>query len=323
MKNCIMKKMLKPLLSIIFLFFTAYAYSSNIVYIFAHGLGATQKQADLFAALASGPIISFDFPDAKGTDQYDSNLVNLGQKIDMEALHGAYQRAMMQFPGYDVVFIGLSRGSATILNYMAHYKPKNVKALILESPFDTLVNLVEHLMNRFHLGFLPTSVGIKIAQFHFKAVDPLGIFPAESINEIAHDIPIIFIHAQNDQVVPIKSSRNLYCQLVKNGHGDVYLCEFADGLHGKLMIGTYVQEYINGVHAWLKKYHLPHNEQAAQQGNSLLSNYQPTIEEVALRPEICAQKKVPAVPYGKFSTVASIVLGPYLFIANLIKLIFV
>lgn len=273
----------------------SHAADSQYVYIFAHGLGAYQKQAlDLYARykdflvspnywVLNEPLAIFDFPDAKTKEnEYHAKLVNLAQKADMERLEHIYNEVVRQFPGKKIILVGLSRGASVIINLMATKKLDNVAAIILESPFDTLKSIVIHLLNRYHIHWLPyaRNLGFKIAKKHFPSLDINGIFPMQIISKMPA-VPILFVHSRKDKVIPINSSRKLYVKLALAGHKDIYLLELKNGLHGKILASPEGELYQNAVHAFYKKYDLPHDPQLAILGESLL--VQPTVPDVMAR----------------------------------------
>lgn len=270
-----------------------------ISYLFAHGLGATKDQATMFFAnkpsttkeshyesnkswLIQEPCFLFNFPDAKGEDLYDRKKVNLGQEEDIATLLTAYQAAVEMAPNCPLVGVGISRGSSVLINAASDM---NLKALVLESPFDTITAVIKHLLDRFKVSWLPLSekLAYKICQTHFPQIKIDGICPLYMLEKIPADLPIIFIHSKKDKVVPINSSRRLYMKLRQLGHEHVYLVELASGNHGKLLIGPDSEFYLLTVHAFYKKYGLPHDPDYAQRGAHLLALCQPSIAEVAQR----------------------------------------
>jgi predicted esterase len=274
-----------------------------VSYLFAHGLGATYNQAtSLFAQIrceqADGsivcnpywimkdPIALFNFPDAKNDqNEYHKEAVNLGQQKDMARLHEAIRATKNELPNHDLILAGISRGSAAIINYVALYQPDCVKALVLESPFDTLKSIINHLMKRFGVSWVPFSekIGFKIAQSQFPELDLQGVVPLKTAPYLPYDLPILLIHSKKDKVIPVKCSREIYMILRQTGHQHVYLFELHNGAHGKLMNGPDAIHYQNVVHAFYKKYKLPHHEPFARDGEHLLLLSQPTINDVKIR----------------------------------------
>jgi pimeloyl-ACP methyl ester carboxylesterase len=274
----------------------------QIAYLFAHGLGATQQQFSLFARVGPeridgsykgnsywflyDPLVLFNFPDAKNDyGEYVKEHVNLGQKKDIDQLHDAIDRALLQMPGFKFVLTGISRGSATIFNYLALTQPPYVSAVVLESPFDSFKSIINHLLKRFGVQWVPFSdrIGAKIAQSQFPSLNLDGITPLKVASYIPYNVPILLVHSVKDRVVPIQCSRKLYMKLKESGHQHVYLLELPGGDHGKLMNSEHAVLYQNVVHAFYKKYGLPHHEGFAVQGEYMLSMAQPGILEVQSR----------------------------------------
>jgi len=275
----------------------------EVVYLFAHGLGATQEQAYPFMPttdksewIINKPVALFDFPDAKENNlTYEHSKVNLGQEIDMERLHSAYEKIVEQYPSATVVLVGISRGAVTILNYVALYKPKAVRAIIIESPFDCFANVANHLLNRFHIGWIPfsKSICLRLIRRHFPLLDVNGICPLKTVPELDHSISLFIIHARTDRTIPINSSRNLYKILLQNGHPNCYFLELASGEHAKLLQGHESHLIYKLTHAFYKRVGLPHIAQLASHADHLLASYcQPSLTEINER----MRKRVRTLP---------------------------
>jgi len=256
------------------------------VYLFAHGLRANQEQGlELFSNhynnrwIIQQPFVLFDFPDAHPKKGHCRDKhVNLGQWEDMERMRRAYEYANKRMPDSEgVVLTGISRGAATCLNFIATHQPEKVRALVVESPFDTLRTVVKHLLKRYKLKWIPysTSMGLSLADSKFESLNPKGSFPIDLVKSIPHDIPILLIGTRYDDVIPIKSIHALYDELRRCGHEDVYFLELTSGKHGKLTKSNQSNTYINCVHAFYQAYDLPHDEQFAQMGQMTLAQCQP------------------------------------------------
>jgi hypothetical protein len=267
---------------------------SKIVYLFAHGLRSSYLQSHKLTEgcnperwIMHKPLASFDFPDAKTEKSIcDRKEVNLGQEQDVACLAEAYEKTLLETsPDHGIVLVGISRGSATILNFAAIHKPEKVKAIVVECVFDTLGSVVRHLLRRFYVHWVPFShkAGTKLVSTHFPLLDCKGMFPLKTVAEIPHTIPVMLVHSVHDNVVPINSSRRLYCQLAKAGHKQVYLLELASGGHGKALAGADGESYQYAVHAFYKRYNLPHNEVWAKKGENLLKCCQPDMKDVVER----------------------------------------
>jgi len=59
----------------------------------------------------------------------------------------------------EIVIFGLSRGASAVLNLMALYNPPQVKALVLESPFDTVGSIIDNKRKQLHLEWFSHDAG--------------------------------------------------------------------------------------------------------------------------------------------------------------------
>lgn len=261
----------------------------DIIYLFAHGLRSSQAQGlNLFSNhynkkswVIQQPFMLFDFPDAHEKKGYcRDEHVNLGQEEDIERIRQAYDYAQKKLPqSQGVVLTGISRGAATCINFVAMHQPEKVKALVIESPFDTLKSVVDHLLNRFNLSWMPysTDVGMMLVDSKFERVDPQGLFPLDLIVHIPGHIPILIVGSHSDDVVPITSVRRLYAALKRTGHAHVYLLELTKGRHGRLIKGEQREVYSSCVHAFYERYSLPCIRELAEQGKEILAECQPDL----------------------------------------------
>lgn len=258
--------------------------SSNIAYIHCHGLGGNQNQALYYYSdnrntqrpwILTTPLITFDFPDVKHNGKqyengYNKQKVNLGQQQDVESLTTVYKSAQKQFPDYSFVGHGVSRGAATWLNFCALHKPEKICALIIESPFDDPLTLVGK--------FIPCpkdsdeNEKAKILKNVFPLWNPIGYKPVDLVEKIPTNIPLLFIHSDQDSLISFKSSELLCKKLAESKH-DVYLLILkSGGEHANIFGGKQGRTYTNVVHAFYKKIGLPHNPAWAQEGKSLLEH---------------------------------------------------
>ena len=116
-------------------------HQQSIAYVFAHGLGSNYTQAKKILnplgneSILCGPTAVFNFPDAKPSpSEYHNKHVNLGQSRDIERLSYACNQTIKQVPDCQgIILVGISRGSATILNYAAQNKHMPIKAIVAEA----------------------------------------------------------------------------------------------------------------------------------------------------------------------------------------------
>ncbi|MBI2774797.1 prolyl oligopeptidase family serine peptidase [Candidatus Dependentiae bacterium] len=270
------------LLLLAFLF--AFNAHAETVFIYAHGLGGSQEQArKLYMRfrdeqtenkhwVIDGNIALFDFADVlPQPNMYRRELVCLGQQADLDRLHFAYQETLKRVPDAEIVLFGLSRGAATIINYVGLYKPVQLKAIVLDSPFDSFESIINHIKKVYFLQWIPQALARSMMRMRFPSLEIDGIMPSKTINWLPITVPTIFIHSQTDLVVPIDSSRFLFETLKSRGHKDLYLLELPDGPHGMLMRSEHAAHYEAVVHAFFARYNIACNGEIAHLGTNKLN----------------------------------------------------
>ena len=191
---------------------------------------------------------------------------SLAQHIEIETL----KNEMEKITGPCILF-GRSMGASTIINYMAKYKPTNVKAIVLESPFDT----VERVVHR-RIGFLDWfGLGTLYLKYRHPAYNGAGVKPVNVAHLIDPHIPILFIHSKKDSFVPVECSRTLYRVIKASGNEQVHLFELREAKHNNAGISADADDYQKVVHAFYKKYGLPCDEGLALEGMPLLALTRP------------------------------------------------
>jgi len=272
-------------------------------YLFAHGLADTHKQAYRYAKTAreggniynneryimDGDIVTFDFPDAtEGILRVNRKETSLAQENEIECLAKEYTKILEMNHlqnKTDLVLVGLSRGASTIINFMATYNnPSEVKALVLEAPFDTAQSISEHIAQHLHIKWIPgiKKLGNRLMSFIFSKYRENGIQAINMVNKIRPNMPILIICSTQDTLVPADSSIRLYKALRESGHECTHLLVVNSGKHSKMLWDKEGATYQNVVHAFYKKYSLPHNEVYAQQGATVFGQQcQPSIENIS------------------------------------------
>ena len=254
---------------------------TKCIYLFAHGLGAKQNQSKLVSPLMKGKVVDFNFPDAKNdNDGYYKEQVNLGQDVDIDRLNLVYNIIVEQYPEASIVLVALSRGSVTAINFMAKYKPEKIKAVVLESPFDTYKSIIEHLLKRHYVSWVPglKKAGCYIFEKIFPKFDPKGVLPKDQAKNFPKDVPVMFIHSKEDELIPIESSERLYYEAQGAGNKNTYLIKLSSGRHAHLLQESAEREdYINAVHAFYQQHDLPHDNERASKGLDLLKKNQPNL----------------------------------------------
>jgi len=265
--------------------------TAQTITLFSHGIADTWKQVRLYLNsytkkngtirtndryLINTPYASFNYPDA--TDRFyrvNYNETSFGQENEIGRLYNAYQKTNEHFECCDMILWGLSRGAANLCIFAGLYTLDNVKAIVLESPYFTMSEVIASLMHKKGLDWLPLSYGETIAEFIFKKYTRYGYSPSNCIENISKDIPIFIICSEEDHLVPCSSSINVYKKLVESGHKDVYIFITKQGKHAAILQGPEGEQYQQVLNAFYKKYNLAYNPSDAEKGESLLALCQP------------------------------------------------
>ena len=305
-----MQKNIKLITFVVFLGASFACQAKNVAYLFAHGLysnrslagyhkkfiqdeGCLKTDTSLQLTYKSGssytwplitqddanfwiiqaPVYSFNFPDAlRG---YDANQTSLGQKNEINALANAYEK----IKGNEIVLMGMSRGASTILTFLGTHNHEHVVAVVLESPFDSILNTLNTHCGAFWLGFLPvilhTSPNVLFGKF-----DRNGVSPIQVIDKINKDLPILIIASLQDTFIPALNTASIYLKFLENNYDNVYFLLVDHGVHGYLLEDNDTHLYLNTVHAFYKKQGLPYNRTFAAQGDAILAQCHPSKELV-------------------------------------------
>jgi len=263
--------------------------NQDTIYIFSHGLADSYKQAFAFIKDTSqrepnapikpyvidGPCVIFNYPDAQEIMARMLRVrfakTSMGQKNEIETFAQAHEYAKQQGQK-NMVFVGLSRGAAVIINYLAdtHYDTSDVKAVVLESPFDSFDGVLGDIFAA-HPWLAATvktaaAYGIPFFKYH-KA----GKQPIDSAATVRKDLPILIVSSQEDGTVPATGTRRLYDKLRATGHHNTHLLRLEKGQHSKLLHADGNGDtYYTATHAFYARYGLPHDAAAAKKGQKHL-----------------------------------------------------
>lgn len=198
--------------------------------------------------------------------------INIGQKQDVKCLAKTYSDHIAKFSDNNIILYGASRGAAAVFNFLAKYKPKQVKAVILEGIFDSVHNLL-----RQKIGFLHHLVENLLMLLTSYKKD--GMAPINNVSKIPKDIPILLITSRVDESVPYHCTLNLYRALKANNHEKVYILVLNRSCHvGYICDDKEDKEiYEAVVHAFYKHFNLPYDKNLSKKGSAKFKLCDPKI----------------------------------------------
>ncbi len=111
-------------------------------------------------------------------------------------------------PDNKILLFGLSMGGTAVCCVAGEKLPSNVKAVISDCAFDNANKQIDYVM-RNH------KILLKMIKKHLysytKRIHGFDIHQADAIKQVKNTkIPILFIHGQNDNFVPVENVINLY-----------------------------------------------------------------------------------------------------------------
>ena len=181
--------------------------------ILTHGYLGNAKQMGLFGQHYYNDLgYNIFMPDARGHGKSEGDYYGFGWPERLDLIDWTHYLVKKLGPDTEVAYHGLSMGAATVLMASGEEElPSQVKAIIADSPYESVYQLFKYQMNRmFHLPAFPmldsTSVLTKIrAGYSFRE--------ASVLKEVQKtNVPILYIHGESDTFVPTKMAKNLYQQ---------------------------------------------------------------------------------------------------------------
>lgn len=199
------------------------------------------------------------------------SLLNIGQQNDIDTLYTRYTACTKQALSRPQIWIGHSRGAATIFNTLSSKQCDNVALAIVEACFDSMPQVFFNYQPKWALKLR----GHKFLEWILVNVtshDINGVCPLSSVPSFPHHVPALIVTSKKDRDVPMICSVNLAQSLANTGHPNVYLLVLESSSHsGYTRESEYDKtNYQNTVHALYKKLNLPHITAYAKAGKSLL-----------------------------------------------------
>jgi alpha-beta hydrolase superfamily lysophospholipase len=171
---------------------------------------ATPKESLLGAATAfhgwGYTTVLVDFRGAGGSSRSDTTLgVREGTDVALAA-----RWAAARWPGQPLILYGFSMGSASVLEAVAHDGVQPA-AIILESPFDRLINAARV---RFGAMGLPGTPGAELLLFWGSVQSGTNAFAlAPADDAAAVHTPALVVHGSADPRVPLAQAQAVYAGL--------------------------------------------------------------------------------------------------------------
>jgi len=231
--------------------------------VFAHGSGGHKGNVHYYHrhTIVRDPFFSFSFPDARdGIFNFKES--NLAQANDIAALKEAVDTLNQEIYhtlGFEphIVLTGVSRGASSVITYMGTHNPTNVRALVIESPFDTIDSIIIGLLSKIGLGKSEglRKLGHKLVKKYHALYDKDAPTPLAMVQHIRNkELPILIVCSKKDELIPWTSSYRLYEEFINQGFTNAHIFISSRGRHVKLLEDRYAHLYKEAVDIFYKKY---------------------------------------------------------------------
>lgn len=263
--------------------------------IFTHGIVDNSSQIDRFSqAIYTPQVTSINFPDSMKAADWGINgligsmcLTILGKNINLANMHMGQGpdietlRDAIQATPHDekIILYGCSRGSATIINYLAQHNPTSIQAIVLDAcPADIPSSIKPTLAK---LGINPDNSNA-IFRMLFPGYPTDSVPPIKAIKHIENkQVPILILHSKTDLRVSPLDAYALYIEFKKQGFTNIHLVMLPDGKHSFLLQNDDIKSmYLQAVHTFYKTYNLPYNSEWTENTFDL-NGHMPNVQEMA------------------------------------------
>lgn len=134
----------------------------------------------------------------------------------------------------EIWLVGVSMGAATVLMASELPLPSNVKGIIADCPYARPVDIIADSCQKRHLN---PKLMLPFIRFAARVFGHFNLDSASAIHAVTQtDVPILFIHGEEDDIVPCKMSKQIYdvCKgyaelhtFPRAGHGLSYMADNA------------------------------------------------------------------------------------------------
>ncbi|GAX00297.1 alpha/beta hydrolase [Secundilactobacillus mixtipabuli] len=185
------------------------AENSQRVVILAHGINHAREQVIPFARLFHNHGYNVLMPDARAQGESDGHRIGFGWP-DRKDYLGWVNKVIDELGDQvKIVLMGFSMGAATVLATAGEQLPTNVKAVVADSGFASIYQMAKTTLRRdYHL---PANIIVPIADWLARWRTGSRLSQERVDDQLKRAmVPVLIIHGEDDQVVPVKHAKLLY-----------------------------------------------------------------------------------------------------------------
>lgn len=182
--------------------------ATHQVAILAHGLGHSREQMITYARVFHDWGYGVLLPDARAHGESDGTTIGYGWP-DRHDYQGWVAQVLDRCGhDYQIVLMGISMGAATVLATAGEDLPVNVKAVIADSGYTSVLSEGRYrVRHKYHLP----RVALTLADYYSQVDAGYRLKDADIAGQLRHTtLPILFIQGAHDQTVPVQNLKALY-----------------------------------------------------------------------------------------------------------------
>ncbi|MCF0242010.1 MAG: alpha/beta hydrolase [Treponema sp.] len=146
--------------------------------------------------------------DLRAHGKSTGNVITFGIKESLDVKTWTNYAASRFGKSTPVFISGMSLGAASVLMAGNLSLPQNVKGIISDSAFSNAEEQIKTAIHFMHLPVIPVYFFVVLGAKIFGHFDFRKSSPLEAVKKI--NLPILFIHAKKDTIVPVKMCDDLY-----------------------------------------------------------------------------------------------------------------
>lgn len=161
-------------------------------------------------------------PDLRGHGQSEGDYIGLGWD-DRNDIIQWINRLIVENPSNRIFLYGVSMGGATVMNVSGESLPPQVKAIVEDCGYTNVWDIIQ---DNLEMSELESEIALNFSNIITKIKAGYFISDSKPIEQVAKsDLPILFIHGTDDEVVPFFMLDELY--KAKQGEKEILVVEGA------------------------------------------------------------------------------------------------
>ncbi|MFD1849934.1 alpha/beta hydrolase [Oceanobacillus bengalensis] len=222
---------------------------TNKTVVFAHGYLGRASDMGLFGQYYYEDLgYNMFTPDLRGHGESEGDYIGFGWHDRIDIIDWVDKVTDEVGEDTEIVLHGVSMGAATMLMASGEELPKNVKAMVADSPYTDVYNLFAYQLERmFTLPEFPILPTVGLVT-NMKA--GYALKEASALEQVKKaEVPILYIHGSNDTFVPTAMTEELYKNTKSNA--EVLIVDGAS--HGESIILA-EDKYLETLYGFIEKY---------------------------------------------------------------------